>query len=197
MSEVISETNERILSNLDSHDKIILYGANALDKDLKTEVKMQKLLFLTMNAISDEAFKEMDFIPHKKGPYSQLVEQKMEELSDYGLISLPDCHVSELGKEISELASPKEPLKDIVDDFKRFVCSLKEDELLAFIYTTFPEYKYDSEVWERIRKSMPSIALSMLKKGAISYSKALEMSGMDEYEFSDYLKKQGVRWRVV
>ncbi len=102
-----------------------------------------------------------------------------------------------MGKEISKMASLKEPLKDIVDDFKRFVCSLKEDELLAFIYTTFPEYKYDSEVWERIRKSMPSIASSMLKKGAISYSKALDMSGMDEYEFSDYLKKQGVRWRVV
>lgn len=197
MSEIMLGKNERILNRLDPHDKLILYGANALGKDLKTEVKMQKLLFLTMNAISDEAFKEMDFIPHKKGPYSQLIEQKMKELSDNGLISLPNCHVSELGKEISNESSPKKPLRDIVDDFKEFVCMLKEDELLAFIYLTFPGYKFDSEEWERISKNMPSIAASMLKKGAVSYSKALEMSGMSEYDFSEYLKKQGVRWRVV
>jgi len=197
MDVAVLSPNEMILEGLDSYDKVILYGARSLDMDLKTEVKMQKLLFLTMNAVSDDAVKGLDYIPHKKGPYSQTVEQKLEELSDAGLMSLPDCHISEQGKAVSDASLPKKPLRDIIDDFKSFVCLLNEDELLAFIYVTFPEYSRDSEVWDRIRKDRPALAASMLRKGAVSFSKAAEISGVPESGFSDYLKKNGVRWRSV
>lgn len=198
LGEGMSEVQARaVVDNMDSYEKLLLYAAAAFGKDLKSKVKMQKLMFFCKYALPEVFDDSLDFEAHKKGPYSQDVDEYLLSIEDKNLIDLPSCAPTVLGQEVSQYVVPMEPVKSIVDNYKKFICRLNEKELLTMIYVSFPEYQRNSDVWDDIKRNRVDTATSLMRKGAVSFSKAVEISGMDQYEFERHLIDRKVRWRVV
>jgi hypothetical protein len=70
-----------------------------------------------------------------------------------------------------------------IGDFKQFLNDLTLDELLLFIYISYPKYRKDSAIsdWV-IRKRIPT-AGSLYRKGKISLEKAAFLAGLSIENF--------------
>jgi uncharacterized protein YwgA len=185
------------VSNMDASQKIILYCMGVLGKPIEKRVDIQKIIFLS-NMSLPEIFEDLyTFQKHKKGPYSERIDEDLNVLSNSGLIAGPAFNLSDTGREVYKEIDAKieEPLKGTISDNKDFVSGLSEDELLTFIYAVFPEFIENSEVWEKLEPNRMKYAESMLKKEKITASLASEIAGMNYFEFEDHLRKQKVRWK--
>ncbi|MDR3282435.1 MAG: UPF0175 family protein [Candidatus Methanoplasma sp.] len=176
-------------------DRLILYSLGAGNAP-NSEVKIQKLLFLCALSLPKIIGSQFHFDTHKKGPYSEEINEMLHVFSDEGLID-SNYRMTEVGRELHHALSDriKEPVKGVVEDYVEFISGLTENELLTFVYTIDPSQQSDSEVWEGLKKSRVETAASMLKKGKISFSRAADVSGLDLGEFEEYLMDNNVRWR--
>ena len=190
-------STDTIASSLTSMEKLLLYASGSEDIVLRTKVKMQKLMFLVSKAMPQIADGNFRFEPHKKGPYSIEIEESLNSLNDCNLIELPSCEVTEEGKKIVKQIVPKQPLRGIVDELKSYITHLKEDELLLMIYVDYPEYRINSEEWERLKSKREELAKRMFEKGQVSVNRAAELAGVSEAEYADRLYADRVRWRSV
>lgn len=191
-----SEKNaDSVLRSLNSMEKLMLYAASSNTQELKSKVKMQKVLFLVSKALPKAFGSELRFEAHKKGPYSQTVDDYLNALQDIGLMDLPSCTLTDTGQTIVDDVVPREPLKGIVDSMKDIVVHLSEDEMLLMIYNDYPEYRRNSEEWARISAIRQSLAERMLSKHVVSVARAAELAGVSEQQFLDDLYKRRVRWR--
>ena len=186
---------DSVLRSLNSMEKLMLYTAGSNSKELRSKVKMQKVLFLVSEALPEAFRGELRFEAHKKGPYSQTVDDYLNALQDAGLMDLPSCALTDAGRSIAGDVVPRQPLKGIVDGMKDFVVHLSEDELLLVIYNDYPEYRRNSEEWARIGAIRRDLAERMLLKHAVSAARAAELAGVPEQQFLDDLYKRRVRWR--
>jgi len=186
-----------VIDSMDPYEKLLIYAAAARGEELGSAIKMQRLMFFCRYALPDGYYEAMYFETQKNGPYSQVVDKGLHSLGDKNLIDLPSCSLTEQGLEVSHYAVPDEPVKSVVDNYKKFICDLNEDELLALIYASFPGYQSNSDIWDSIKKNRIGIATSLMRKRAVSFSKAAEISGMDPDEFEGLLIEENVRWRVV
>ena len=186
---------DSVLRSLKSMEKLMLYAASSNTQELKSKVKMQKVLFLVSKALPKAFGSELRFEAHKKGPYSQTVDDYLNALQDIGLMDLPSCTLTDTGQTIVDDVVPREPLKGIVDSMKDIVVHLSEDEMLLMIYNDYPEYRRNSEEWARISAIRQSLAERMLSKHVVSVARAAELAGVSEQQFLDDLYKRRVRWR--
>ena len=184
-----------VMRSLNSMEKLMLYTAGSNTQELKSKVKMQKVLFLVSKALPQAFGDELRFEANKKGPYSQTVDDYLNALQDVGLINLPSCTLTEEGQAVVDDVVPREPLKGIVDSMKDVVVHLSEDELLLMIYNDYPEYRRNSEEWARIIDIRWDLAERMLSKHIVSVARAAELAGVPEQQFLDDLYKRRVRWR--
>lgn len=185
------------VSEMEASQRIILYCIGALDKPIKKQVDIQKIIFLSKISLP-EIFEDLyTFQKHKKGPYSERIDEDLYVLRNSGFIEEPGFILSDIGREAYREISlrVKEPLKSTILENKDFVSGLSEDELLTFIYVVFPEYIENSEVWDRLELSRVKHATSMLKKEKITASLASKIAGMNYFEFEALLKKQRIRWK--
>jgi len=170
---------------LESDQKLLIYAVGALGTPLKTRIKLQKLFFLVSNVFEDigNAFR---FEPHLFGPYSEILDETSEELIDLDLIRKnknKPFSLTTKGRDEYEKLSPMKELKDVIDDFKGFLNDMSDDEIMTFIYTFYPNYISESTEWDRLKKKRMKIALDLLKKDKISFSKAVHLSGKKYREF--------------
>jgi len=188
---------EEIIASLSPYERMILYAAGSSGKTLKSKVKMQKLIFLCSEALPEIFNGSLSFEPQRKGPYSAEIDGLIVSVGDKMLMTVPDCALTELGNEVLKGMDTEEPVKSAIDEYKEFICSLTEDEFLTFVYVTFPNFRANSEEWERLRPIREKVAGSLLEKGAVSFSRAAEISGKDANAFHDYLVRSKIRWRNV
>lgn len=189
--------SKRKVSKMDASQKIILYCIGASGKPIEKRVDIQKIIFLSKMSLP-EIFEDLyTFQKHKKGPYSERIDEDLNVLSNSGFVAGPSFNLSDTGREAyKEIdAKIKEPLKGTLLENKDFVSGLSEDELLTFIYAVFPEFIENSEVWEKLEPDRIKHAESMLKKEKITASLASEIAGMNYFEFEDRLRKQKIRWK--
>ena len=59
----------------------------------------------------------------------------------------------------------------------------------------YPEYRRNSEEWDRIRSIRRSLAERMLLKHVVSVARAAELAGVSEQQLMDDLYRRRVRWR--
>jgi len=117
--------------------------------------------------------------------YSELlrISKKKEKsyLADKDSLDLGEAAI--LARDVqSNLAIIKSELND-----------LTEDELLGFIYFTFPEMTIESVKFEKIKPKRMNIALSLYAKSKISLGKALEIAGMNIDTFIKEAKLKGIQ----
>lgn len=185
---------KKIFDSMTGSERVILYCIGSSNEPLKSKVKIQKLIFLCVQALPDVLDEEFNFSTHKKGPYSQEVDETVLTFNDYGLINA-NYSLTLKGKDTYSFISPHQILKEVIYDNEEFIEGLNEDEILTYIYLTYPQSRIDSEEWSRLKNNLGSTIVSLLQKGKISFSRAAELSGMNSVTYAEYLKKNKIRWR--
>ena len=177
------------LSDLDIAILHLLKAKNA--SKIKGKVVFQKEIFLISNYIKKIEDKA-DFIPHSFGPYSESAEISMDELVSLGLVEKSDngYKISKDGilalNKVKHIFSDEE--LEAIDDFKDFMNNLQNDEILLFVYVSFPDFTKESAVFQRVIDKRLPYSASLYKKGKISLEKAAFLAGISIEKFLDYLK---------
>ncbi len=185
-----------LYQDFDDVEKLLLFSLGVFNKPIKNKLVLQKLLFLISNVFKD--YKNvLEFQPHLFGPYSEEADNYIENLISLGLVKKESkgYALTNEGKKVYLNLKVKDELVDVVKDFKLFLNDLSSDELLAFIYVTYPGFVEESAKWNDIKKNRIDIAISLLKKGKVSFGKAAQIAGLDVSSFENVLKERRVKWR--
>ncbi len=179
---------EDIVEDLTDLDLAILHLLHAGNNDpLKGRVAFQKEMFLIADYI-EKIREQAEFIPHTSGPYSEAAENEMGNLRALGLASEDgqEYQITPTGIAVLDRVKPFSAEEiAAIGDFKQFLNDLTLDELLLFIYISYPKYRKDSVISERvIRKRIPT-AGSLYRKGKISLEKAAFLAGLPVEKFLD------------
>lgn len=188
---------DKLLNNLQEEEKIVIYCLGSLDNaPIRSKIKLQKLVFLISNVFKE--YKDLfEFEPHLYGPYSETLEYIVQDLEKLGLIEIERSKykLTKKGFDLYLQLKPKKELMNVVEDFKDFLNDLQDEEILAFVYVSYPKYISESIKWDEIKTNRIKIAISLLKKEKISFGKAVEISGLTSYKFEESLKKNNIKWK--
>lgn len=183
--------------HLNDEEKLVLYAIGAVDNSpLKSRIKIQKLMFLISNIFKD--FQGLlHFEPHLFGPYSETLDNVLESLIRLGLVESigSNFRLTNSGLKAYSSLKPKPELARVIDDFKRFLNDLNDEEVLAFIYASYPKYISESVKWDELKPRRKDFAISLFRKNKVSFGKAAEIAGLNPVEFDMLLKNKNVRWR--
>lgn len=196
MKLIIMEESLRI--DLDDDEKLVLYAVGALDNSpLESKIKIQKLMFLISNVFKD--FQGLlHFEPHLFGPYSETLVNVLDSLIRLGLVE--EVHgssyrLNDAGMRMYLSLKPKPELVRVIEDFKGFLNDLSNNEILAFIYVSYPQYISESIKWDELKLNRQKFAISLFKKSKVSFGKAAEIAGLSSIDFDKILKDRRIRWR--
>ena len=173
---------------------ILLLGALNF-KPLRGKTWLQKEMFLLSRNI-ENLRDEIYFEPHHYGPYSELLDQELENLEILGIVELNDkIKLTDVGRKVyTHLVSKLSPDElELVREIRSELDDLTEEELLALIYFSYPKMTKESRVLDRILKNREKIAVKLYLKEKVSLAKAAEIAGKGLSEFIRYLKKQGTK----
>lgn len=172
---------------------LILLLSDNNNQPINGKLWYQKELFM-LSKNNKKLSDETDFEPYFWGPHSELADSEMEELSQLGVVKqVGNSYVlTDIGKKIAEDISKNSPKseKELVHDVKNFLNNLNKDELLLFVYVTFPEMSEDAVELPGLLKRRKPIALNLYKQGKVSIGKAAELSGLSVSELSKELAKK-------
>jgi predicted HTH domain antitoxin len=141
----------------------------------------------------------LEFEPHLFGPYSETIDYILESLIKLGLVKKEGSSYSLTGEgqKLVESLKPKPELINVINDFKSFLNDLSDEEILVFVYASYPQFISESVKWDDLKPKRVSIAVSLLNKGKISFLKAAEIAGMNSVDFDRLLKERGMAWRTL
>lgn len=182
-----------ILNDLsDAKKYLLLLLSDKHAQPINGKLWYQKELFL-ISKNNQKLYDELEFEAYLFGPFSELAESEMDELvqlkvvkrigNSYALTDLGKA----ISKEISTSASKSE--LDLIREVKDLLNDLDKDELLLFIYITFPDMCEDSIELKNLIKKRRQIAISLYKKEKVSIGKAAEIAGMSISAFTKELPK--------
>lgn len=162
------------------------------EKPVKGNVAFQKEMFLISNYI-DKVDERAEFIPHSLGPYSEASEVSMDNLVSMGLVEKKGNNtykITPIGKKVLGLKQNVFSSDEIesIADFKEFISCLNNDEILLFIYASYPGYTTESTEYRRIMKSRIKNSISIYKKKIVSLEKAAFLAGVNIETFLDLQK---------
>jgi predicted HTH domain antitoxin len=174
---------------------MLLYAKGStrkLKEPIAGNLWLQKEMFLISKVLGDF---EDEFEPYYLGPFSEKLEAYADqfESSDYiekpGKILLKE-QGEQIARKIWEQASEKD--KEIVEDIKEFLNDLKDEEVLGYVYQSYPDMTEKSKVKDEIDKKLKEIAIRLFRKKKVSLEKASSIAGISLKEFGDLLKSHGV-----
>jgi len=183
---------ESIIKSLDKIDILILALLHENDHEgVKGDLFLQKEMFLVVNYI-EEMEDYSDFIAHFLGPYSEPVEVSRNNLLAYKLIKKEKgkYYITKRGVEVYKQVKDKLDQDQIkaIRYYKNFLNDLTKDEILTFVYYSFPDYTTESVEKKRLDKKRKRISKSLYEKDKVSLEKGAELAGMPIEEFIDYIK---------
>jgi uncharacterized protein YwgA len=172
---------------------LVLLNVND-EKPVKGNITFQKEMFLISNYI-DKVNERAEFIPHFLGPYSEASEASMNNLISMGLVEKKEGNTYKITPSGIKALDLKQNLfsseeKESIADFKEFISNLTNDEILLFIYASYPDFTIESTEYRRIMKSRVKNSISIYKKGLVSLEKAAFLAGVNIETFLD-LHKEG------
>lgn len=185
---------EKIPNKLSRLELLILNLLNADNSEpIRDDLFLQKEMFLVINFIN-EMKPDADFIPHRLGPYSEPVEVSLNNLKSINLIEKTSkgYKITDFGKDIFETIKDRIPeeKKIAIEDFKDFLNDLTKDELLVFVYFSFPDMRTESNIFQEIKRKRVPASISLYEKGKISLEKAAQLSGLPIEEFVERVKEK-------
>jgi len=159
---------------------------------VRGDVLFQKELFLIGDYI-EQVGDDADFTPHIFGPYSEAAEVALGELISLGLVRRSEGGYTltpdgvRVWEKVCSVFHTEE--SGAIEDFKVFINDLSVDEVLLFVYITYPEYTRESARLRDILKKRVPLSASLYRKGKVSLEKAAFLAGMNMESYLDYLKR--------
>lgn len=167
------------LSELQKYIILLLFVNNK--ESIKGNTWFQKELFLIAKNIK-QIGEEASFTSDMYGPYSENATDQLDELEldeiiekEGNKITISNFGVKVAKKIESEIS--KDNL-NMISEFKILLNDLNNDEVLALIYFTFPDYTEESLIINEIKQKRKEIAIRLYKKEKVSLQKASEIAGM-------------------
>ena len=177
------ELNKKRLKNLTELQQVILLLLNANDQEaVKGKTWLQKEIFLISNNV-ESLKEECEYEPYFWGPYSDFLDGELQELVSMGLITYDSTRLvlSAFGKEAAaeiDITPDKKSLIGLIEDMKSLLNDMSKDELLAFIYFSFPEYAKEGVEKDEINRKKSKLVQTLYRKGKISVGKAAELENV-------------------
>ena len=180
----------------DIHTILVLEILDSLSqKGIKQKIIFQKIAFLSTRRFKN-LFNLLDFKKHKFGPYSESLANIVKQLKITGLIDKnenDELIITSKGKieleryhqaikETNDLEQDK-LLETIIKYNKEDFIDFNTDEMLAFVYKSFPEYIEPSIKAESL--DYKRIFLNLYNEGKIGVSKISELMN---WSYEDTLK---------
>ena len=167
------------------------------EKSVIGNVAFQKEMFLISNCI-DKVNERAEFIPHSLGPYSEASEVSMDNLVSMGLVEKKEGNTYKITSSGIKVLGLKQDIFsqeeiESIANFKRFIGNLTNDEILLFIYASYPDFTTGSAEYRIIMRSRVKNAISIYKKGIVSLEKAASLAGVDIERFLDLQRRQNVK----
>ena len=191
------DIKKRIFENLTETQKFTLLLLSAKNSEpIKGKLWYQKELFL-LSENNEELAEETDFEPDFMGPYSETADEELEQLESAEVVEKEGnkLKLTSLGQEIARKINDNTNIEEMqmIEDFKDFLNDLTEEELLGFIYFSFPDMTEESIKYENIKPKRKNIALKLYAKSKISFGKALEIAGINIDDFIEEAKLKGIQ----
>lgn len=184
---------EDVKDKLNQADELVIRLLGASEKEpVPRRLWLQKELFqIAKNMPKVEDY--LDFQAHYQGPFSETVEAIEERLDTKGLItrdsSSGEIKLTERGEMVDEELQENIPeeVQHLIDDIKEFMNDLTKEELLTYIYYSYPEMTKQSVEKEDLDAKREEVAEQLYNKDKISLEKAAELSGMSLRDFKGYI----------
>ena len=182
---------EKKLQYFDALDALIiavLFSNNS--EPIKGRLWLQKIVFVLDRNI--EQIKAI-FDGYYIGPYSERVTLALERFIGSGYVDITSSgkiFLTDKGKELASSIIKKitKEKYDLINEVKEFLNGMNRIELIAFTYSTFPEYTDKSDVYEEYLRTRLQASISLYKKGKISLEKASEIAGIPLVEYIKIIK---------
>ena len=174
------EANRLIAPNEVRKFILLLLNGKAGRTDSRTTMASKGNIFAP--SVFPNLAEQLDFEPYRMGPHSEIVVNELEELRRSNLLKMAGekIYLTEKGKNFAncllQMTNRMETQK--IEEFKELLNDLSKDELLAFIYFSYPlaEIEKESFEYKRILLKRIKIALTLYKKDKISAQKAASNS---------------------
>ena len=175
------DTAEKMLATCNPlHRIVILLAASNGGEPIRGRTKLQKMVFMLTRGEGWEDF-PCGYAAGERGPHSDVVEEEASRLEEAGVLHADDGDISvtQLGREVaSKIAVGEDRLTlTMIDEHKDMFNDLPADELLAYVYTAYPDASARSSTYDRIMPDQERHVMSMLKKEKITSERASELLG--------------------
>lgn len=183
-----------ILEDANPLVKIILILLLQKNKEkIPGKLWLQKELYVILKNLKTVTAEEI-YEPHLLGQFSEDAEVAVEQIGMMGLLDpmKSGFNLSEKGEEVA-----KEALKEFsqeslqfIEEIKEFLNDMKENDLLGYIYYTYPEMAVNSIKKQEIEQKRVEIAIQLYLKEKISIGKAVELAGIKRIDLIKLLRKK-------
>lgn len=186
-----------LVSQLDKIERfffMLLYAPidGSLFVPVKGETWLQKEMY-ALSRIFPDIEEDTGFEAYHYGSFSERIDEIKDQYKNSKYVTKDtrgqlqlSAKGSELAKEVWRVAPIEE--RRFVQKVKRIYNDMEMDELLLFMYWTFPETAEESNVRERIMANRHRLAINLYNKGKVSYQKAAELAGMRLDDFMQQVK---------
>ncbi len=186
---------EKVLKSDDELQKFIILLANANDEPIKGRLKLQKMMFLLSDKI-DEIKEQCSYDAGNYGPHSEIVDKESQYLEQIGVLSSNpgEITITKVGKELAkEIMKRKDAtILKALNGYKEFLNDLTNNELLAYVYSAYPDMIEESIEYENLKPHMENHILSLVKKQKISAQRAAELLNRSQDHIIKKMKEKGM-----
>ena len=172
---------------------LLLLSAND-NQPITGKVWFQKELFLASKNLPRLAG-EAEFEGSLMGPYSENADADLDQLRIEGLVELNGkIRLTAKGQEATDRLKQKasKETQELLSDMKSFINDLSEDEMLAFVYFSYPDMTIESIKYEQIKEKRVSLAISLYRKRKVSVGKAAFIAGINQEDFIRIAQASGI-----
>ena len=120
-----------------------------------SRIELMELHFLARQEALEAPCRLYDFLPHKYGPYSFLVEHDLASLGENGMITAAPGRITPMASADRALTHLSAVERAAIENVSRHYSSLRRIDLLRYVYSTYP-YFASRSVLVRKPASQPS-----------------------------------------
>lgn len=144
---------------------------------------------------------DTQFTAYAMGSYSETVAEIQDQfyISGFAEKTGDSIKLSLEGRRLAEeiWTHATEDERRVVGEVKSWLNDLSFYELLALVYTEYPESATKSQVKDQIEIRRPELAVSLVRKRKVTPELAAKIAGMKQADFLNYLEKRGVSLEVI
>ena len=176
--------------------RFIILLANANNEPIRGRMKLQKMMYFLSHKV-EEVKEQSGYGVDKYGPYSETIDCEERHLEKTGVLtcdSSGNIALTKTGKEMARELSKNEDKDTLesLDDYKEFLNDLTSEELLAYVYSAYPDMVEESAEYENLKPHMEKHVMSLIKKQKISAERGAELLDKPLYHVIQKIKNEQI-----